>query len=477
MSGNGVLLLVVGITVPGVGLILGSIFMFLLVPAFWLRFRNRGAPEPPAQEPVARREVSLEAWLSSLVVRLARLRLAVLLTAAGVTAGAVLFALQLEAEFDVKDFFDSQSDFVVGLDKLDEHVGQRRGEQALIYLQGDLSSPQALASVQLLIQKLAANPHIARDADGTPFIQEPNVIDVLTRVTASPYASDRVLELTGVPINDENADGLPDTHEQVSAVMTYAVAHGVPLDDATLVYDPGRVREVLSYQPAAGQDAAALLTLGIPDSRDQTTVRTAREALTQDLAFLADSPVITDFGITGSPFVREGQLAAVTSTLQTSLPIAVVATLALLLVALRSVRYALVTVVPVVLVAAWLYGIMYLVGFNLNFVTATIGAVSIGVGIDYSVHMTVRFREELARSADRMNALRRAADGTGMALAVSAVSSILGFAILGFAPMPMFSAFGILTAIMVFLALAASIVVLPSLLLLATPEKAKVPAA
>ncbi len=477
MSANGVLLLVVGITVPGVGLILGSIFMFLLVPAFWLRFRNRGAPEPPAQETVAPQEGTLEAWLSSLVVRLACFRLAVLLTAAGITAGAVVFALQLEAEFDVKDFFDSQSDFVVGLDKLDEHVGQRRGEQALIYLEGDLASPQALASIQLLIQRFAANPHIARDADGTPFIQEPNVVDVLTRVTASPYARDRVQEMTGVQIDDGNGDGLPDTREQVSAVMGYAVAYGVPLDDATLVYDAGRVREVLSYQPAAGQDAAALLTLGIPDSREQTTVRVAREALTQDLAFLADSPVITDFGITGSPFVREGQLAAVTSTLQTSLPIAVVATLALLLVALRSVRYALVTVVPVVLVAAWLYGIMYLVGFNLNFVTATIGAVSIGVGIDYSVHMTVRFREELGRSADRMNALRRAANGTGMALAVSAISSILGFAILGFAPMPMFSAFGILTAIMVFLALAASIVVLPSLLLLAAPDKAKVPAA
>lgn len=129
------------------------------------------------------------------------------------------------------------------------------------------------------------------------------------------------------------------------------------------------------------------------------------------------------------------------------------------------------------LVAAWLYGIMYLAGFNLNFVTATIGAVSIGVGIDYSVHMTVRFREELGRSDNRMNALRRAANGAGMALVASAASSILGFAILGFAPMPMFSAFGVLTALMVFLALAASVVVLPSLLLLATPEKAKSPTA
>ncbi len=53
----------------------------------------------------------------------------------------------------------------------------------------------------------------------------------------------------------------------------------------------------------------------------------------------------------------------------------------------------------------------------------------------------------------------------------SAASSIVGFAIMGFAPMPMFSAFGILTALMIFLALIASLVVLPSLLLLVTPKK------
>ena len=53
----------------------------------------------------------------------------------------------------------------------------------------------------------------------------------------------------------------------------------------------------------------------------------------------------------------------------------------------------------------------------------------------------------------------------------SAASSIVGSAIMGFAPMPMFSSYGMLTALMVLLALSASLVVLPSLLLLVTPKK------
>ena len=133
--------------------------------------------------------------------------------------------------------------------------------------------------------------------------------------------------------------------------------------------------------------------------------------------------------------------------------------------------YAVVTIIPIGLVVAWLYGLMSLIGFPLNYVTATIGAISLGVGIDYSIHVTERFREEMHKASNKMQALRQTANGTGVALLASAASSIVGFAILGFAPMPMFSSYGILTAIMIFLALSASLVVLPSLLLLVTREK------
>ena len=244
------------------------------------------------------------------------------------------------------------------------------------------------------------------------------------------------------------------------------------MDENTLVYDVGQVREGLFHDTTGGQENVTVLTVGIPGTREQTVVKAAREALTEDLEILRQNRLITRVGVTGSPFVREGQLDATTNSLQTSLPIAAAAALVLLLLTMRSLRYAVVTIIPIGLVVVWLYALMYLIGFSLNFVTATIGAISIGVGIDYSIHMTERFREELRRTTTRMQALRQAANGTGIALIASAVSSIVGFPILGFAPMPMFSSFGFLTAIMIFMALTASLVVLPSLLLLVTPEKA-----
>jgi predicted RND superfamily exporter protein len=129
-----------------------------------------------------------------------------------------------------------------------------------------------------------------------------------------------------------------------------------------------------------------------------------------------------------------------------------------------------VTVIPEILVVFWLYAAMYLMGYHLNAVTATIAAISIGVGIDYSVHVTARFREELSKGFDKKEAMRNAASHSGVALFGSAASTMIGFFIIGFAPMPMFASFGILTAIMILMAFTAALFVLPSLLLLVTKD-------
>jgi predicted RND superfamily exporter protein len=104
-------------------------------------------------------------------------------------------------------------------------------------------------------------------------------------------------------------------------------------------------------------------------------------------------------------------------------------------------------------------------------VTATIGAVSVGIGIDFAIHYTMRYREELDLSGDRQYAVRRAGEGTGTALLASAVSSAVGFFILAFAPMPMFASYGLLTATMITLAALATLLVLPSLLVMVTRDR------
>ncbi len=71
----------------------------------------------------------------------------------------------------------------------------------------------------------------------------------------------------------------------------------------------------------------------------------------------------------------------------------------------------------------------------------------------------------------RHEAVRATEEGTGTALVASAVSSAVGFGILAFAPMPLFAAYGFLTAVMIVMALVATLAVLPGILVLVTADR------
>ena len=43
----------------------------------------------------------------------------------------------------------------------------------------------------------------------------------------------------------------------------------------------------------------------------------------------------------------------------------------------------------------WLYALVDLFGYGLNMVTVSIAAISLGVGVDYVIHLIERYREEI----------------------------------------------------------------------------------
>ena len=469
----------------GIAVLSSYVIMGMFLPLVIMRLDQRRLKSSPqhgrafgdAQEPVSAGSTSTpptglaSAAIAGAVLEMARHRWAVLPIAAALTAAATLLAFQLEPSLDVKDFFDSESDLVIGLDKLDQHTAAAlSGEPAVIYIRGDLTTPESLAAIRDLLDRLSENSRLGQAEDGQVSLYARTLFQLLSRVTENPYARSQVLAKSRVDITDENGDQIPDSPGQVQAAFDYMVRHGVPLNESTMVYDSIQVRETLHYDPSQSGEQEIILVVGVLGSRQQANIGSARQALEQDLDPMRQVPSISFVGLTGSPFTREATLQATTRALNVSLPVAVAACLILLAFWMRSVTLAVVTIIPIGLVVSWLYAFMYVAGYSLNFVTATIAAVSIGVGIDYSIHMTQRFREELGRGQGAEEALRAAASGTGVALAGSAGSSVIGFAVMAFAPMPLFSAYGVITAAMIFMAAAAALFVLPSLLLLTHRE-------
>ena len=451
----------------GIILLSVSIFIFIVIPIIIMHTRR---PDRVTWVPnrSSFNRLDATAFVETLTTELAKRAGPVLLCTIVFTTVCVWFALKLEPTFDVKDFFDYRSDLVVSLDKLDEHMGTKAGEPGFAYIKGDLTNPDTLLAINRFIEELPEVPEIAIYGDNQ-VLTGLHLIDLVKNVTSNRSLVETISQTSGVSFTDPNVDGIPNTKEQVNAIFDFVTVHGVPLDHKTLRYTPEHIGQILYHDKVDSKNSVTILEVPIAGSREQSTVTSAYHNLDKRLDVLEVNADIYLAGLTGSPFTRDAQLRATTDTLQRSMPIAAAGAFLLLLVTMKSLRYALATIVPIGLVAVWLYGLMYIGGFALNFVTATIGALSIGVGIDYSIHMTERFREELRRSPDKLTALRQASRGTGVALVASATSSIVGFAIIGFAPMPMFSSYGQLTAIMIFLALTASLVVLPPLLFFVTP--------
>ena len=118
----------------------------------------------------------------------------------------------------------------------------------------------------------------------------------------------------------------------------------------------------------------------------------------------------------------------------------------------------------------WLYAIVGLTGHGLNMVTVSIAAISLGVGIDYVIHVIERFREEMEKGVGTMKSIEAVGGASGIALFGSAVSDTTGFVIINQSEMGFFSTFGLFCAVMIGLSLIASLILAPAALRLAYPE-------
>ncbi|MFO7779963.1 MAG: MMPL family transporter [Nitriliruptoraceae bacterium] len=152
----------------------------------------------------------------------------------------------------------------------------------------------------------------------------------------------------------------------------------------------------------------------------------------------------------------------------TSLLIALGAAMALLVVhfslAERRPVVGVITVLPVGLVLALTFGTMALTGIPLNPVTATLAALSIGIGVPYTIYVTSRFLEERRVLYDGSTALRRTVSQTGGALAGSALTTAIGFGVLVTSTLVPFEQLGYVIVYAIAFSVVASILVLPSML-------------
>lgn len=145
-----------------------------------------------------------------------------------------------------------------------------------------------------------------------------------------------------------------------------------------------------------------------------------------------------------------------------------------LAIALRNVRLGLISLVPNATPAIIAFGIWGLVVGEVGLSASIVTAVTLGVIVDNTVHFLSKFqRARRENSASAEDAVRYAFSTVGTALLVTSVILIAGFAVLGLSSFQINQTLGILTAIIIFVALFTDFLLLPPLLTTFLSEKAK----
>lgn len=130
----------------------------------------------------------------------------------------------------------------------------------------------------------------------------------------------------------------------------------------------------------------------------------------------------------------------------------------------RSLKIALIAIVPSILSVGIVLGSMGLLGIPLDIMTITIAAISVGIGVDDSIHYVHRYRQEVAVAGDALTAMERSHASVGRAMFYTSVIVIAGFAILALSNFIPSILFGLLTGLAMLMALIANLTLLPLLL-------------
>jgi predicted RND superfamily exporter protein len=268
-----------------------------------------------------------------------------------------------------------------------------------------------------------------------------------------------------------DAPGVSGTFGHLTLLEQVADEYGKPLPVSALAEQDIR-RLAFGAHIALGEDLVHLVF-----TRDASAVRL--RAFVQDAdyrkgaalerhleaklpALVGDRPIT--FHLAGDlPIAVEVVRSIVTNQLA-SLGLTALGVGLLLLLATRSLAAGAALLVPV-LAADWLLlAGLGAIGVPLGVATSTFASLTIGVGVDYGIHLFHAYRSRVRRGAGHDEALEGALASSGRAIRWNALTLGLGFLVLAFSNLPPNRALGLLLAAGMMTSWATTLVFLPRML-------------
>ncbi len=240
-----------------------------------------------------------------------------------------------------------------------------------------------------------------------------------------------------------------------------------------LMYEAPESRDAIQdvlYRDEDGNYEAATLTLTEDEAlieEDLDNAAVMRDQLEEDSEPLRNAGYSTQ--VTSRNIVNQETTDELTSTqiFSLTLTIIIVATILsfIFLSAIKTKVLGLITAFPVTLVTIWIIGTMFALDVPLNVLTVTITALTVGMGVDFSIHITHRFLEEMEEGKELFEACQETVLNTGAALFGSAATTVGAFGILATSDIIPLAQFGYITAMAIGYSFIVAVFLLPSALM------------
>jgi predicted RND superfamily exporter protein len=266
-------------------------------------------------------------------------------------------------------------------------------------------------------------------------------------------------------------ESLPEIGKVLSMGTTLKIVRFLNGDEVPEDYDLAVYRKVLPenarksfLDPYMSKDANQMrITLRI----EETDPRLNRGELIEAIKrHLVDNMGIAEdrIRITGMAVMFNNMLLSLYSSQIQTLSLVFVAILIMFIFLFRRVLLAVLAIIPNVFSAAFILGFMGWMDIPLDMMTITIAAITIGIGVDDTIHYIHRYELEFSRDANYWQSLLRCHSSIGRAIYYTSITVTVGFSILTLSNFIPTIYFGLLTGLAMILALLGNLFLLPLLI-------------
>ena len=335
---------------------------------------------------------------------------AILLMGAGFQAGT-----ELETLADTEEFVPQDLPAYVDLQQFRAQTGGGSAVQFdVIVLGSDLTHPEVLHWME----------RFERVAVGVPLVQG--------------------VDSPATLVAEHNGGEIPETRAGVERVLT-----DVPEEERLNYYNDGH---------------AHITVIGAEDmSTDQTLsfITNVDRAIT-----FSNPPPGVQVTLTGTAAISPPSIVKQIENRNVTTGLGVLFVFGLLLAYYRRLTKAVAPLIPMVFVIGWQNLYMAALNISVSPLGASLGAMSVGIGAEYTIIVMERYYEEKGLAGvSRLDAVETAATRVGKAISVSGMTTVFGFSALTLSPFPILADFGYLTVGVIFLTLVAALATLPPTLI------------